>query len=236
MAICLLYNAGVHAQHTEYSIRVGSGFFHFAGNGATSVSTINRSGIFSISSYTNNPAGTQSGFSYGVTICLKRLTKRQNIYGIDVGYESLQSSQGINKVWGTSFDSIYSARGKSFYRLNYINFNPFIGKRVYWKNLAIDMIAGADLAAYPISSHENAYATIIGTNTNVTTDKDLNRPPIDVRWRFQMEALLGNWALNIGYSFGKWILVSYVGGSPGETYTRYVRVGISYKIKKQSLH
>src|SRR5664280_1469919 len=56
-----LLTATVSGQTNEFSVQLSSGLFSFGGLSATKTSTI----IFTQNSYTNNPYGRGSGFSYG---------------------------------------------------------------------------------------------------------------------------------------------------------------------------
>src|SRR5450755_842612 len=88
--IALLFLTNTFGQKTEYGISLNSGLFSLAGRSAESTSFINFDNFIN-SGYTNNPFGSNVGFSYGLSGDLKRVSKKDWIIGFDLGYEYLRS-------------------------------------------------------------------------------------------------------------------------------------------------
>ena len=97
--ISFLILTNISGQNMEYGCSLNSGLFSYSGQSSVGTSFIN---IYdnTKTGYTNNPYGSKSGLSYGLSFNIKRITKINFIYGLDIGLESLRSRVSINEVFG----------------------------------------------------------------------------------------------------------------------------------------
>jgi hypothetical protein len=225
-----------HAQKTEFGISLNSGLFSFAGGLAESSTSINYDSSINSGS-TNNPYGSKSGLSYGISANIKQVTKKNLVLGIDLGYEVLRSKISINSVW--SYDEIsagvyYDANGQTFLNNDFINLFPQIGYRFKSKKVSFDLVAGSDIA-FCLNATEKGEATAtngIKYNTNVDR-KTINK---DFRPRIQLTANYKKAGVYAGYSYGltdytsDYLWGDNLGDSDG-TYSRFFRFGLTYLLK-----
>jgi len=148
-----------HGQKTEYRISLNSGLFSFAGKSAEESTFINYSDQLQ-SGYINNPYGSKNGLCYGMSGNIQRVTKRNFILGLDLGYEILRSKISIVGIAGSTETSTYSysATGQSFLTNNFMNIHPFFGYRIIEKSVILDITGGIDYA-YCFNSNEEGHAT-----------------------------------------------------------------------------
>ena len=225
---CIAFTSAF-AQKTELHFALNSGLFSFSGKAANAVSYIsynddNQSG------HTNNPFGAKSAISYGFSGNLKRITKRNFILGLDLGYESLRSKVTINTVNGYTGNSTYQleATGKTILSSDFINIFPSLGHRFNTNKVAIDLTGGFDIGAN-LKMQESGKATAVD-GTVFTTDVDRKTISTDVRPRIQVSANYNKMGIYAGYSYGFLSYkAGYVGGST-ECVARFVRFGLTYQL------
>jgi hypothetical protein len=219
----------VHGQKTEIQASFNTGLFYFTGSSAAAVSQINYSGQTK-SGYTNNPYGTRSGFSYGISTTIQRVTRWHFIAGFDLGYELLRSKIGINQVAvELSMVGYYAvpAKGRTYLDYHFINAHPFLGYRLFDRSVKFDLTAGPEFG-YCLSAKENGKASASGVTYETSIDRMTIK--VDVRQRIQAAAEYRRFGAYIGYSFGIVnYMKGYVGGSD-ECYARMLRFGLSYRI------
>ena len=215
-------------QSTEISFQLGSGFFSFGGSSATETSFVNISDVNSISSYTNNPYGKKSGFSYGFGIQVQKISKSNFIWGLQTGYESLSSGVNIDNAFGEITWSVKS--GQATLTSQFINIKPLIGKRFeIAKNFKTDLVFGLDFGICLSTKEKFNLTTNQGFDVGGSLDRTRTR--VDFRPRLEVNNYYKKIGLSIGYSYG---LTNYTSGLDGvtrETMTRYFRVGLIYLIK-----
>lgn len=219
-----------YGQKTQFGVSINSGLFSFVGQSAESTSFINFSDQTN-SGYTNNPYGSKSGFCYGLSGNIKRISKRNVIFGLDLGYEILRSKVTINKISGFTGTSTYEydASGQTFLNSNFINLNPFFGYRISAKQINFDITGGLDIG-YFLNTDEKGNATAIN-GTKYETSIDRKTLKWDKRLRVQLSVDYKKLGLYLGYSFGlSNYMNGYVGGT-NEAYSRIFRFGMSYQIK-----
>lgn len=226
-----------HGQKTEYRISLNSGLFSFAGQSASETSFINFNDQTK-SGYTNNPYGSKNGLCYGVSGNIQRVTKRNFILGLDLGYEILRSKTSINMILGSTKTSAYGslATGQTFLNNNFMNINPFFGYRIIEKPIILDITGGIDYA-YCFKSNEVGHATDpYGIKYEIS--RDIETIKSEVRPRIQISTYYKNFGLYIGYSYGfTSYMSSYRGNKSGsgdglnESYARLFRFGLTYQIK-----
>ena len=126
--LCFIFN--LFGQKTEFDVSSNASLFSFSGNSVKNGSvTLNKS---SNSVYANIPYGAKKGLGDGLSITLKRITKKHFIWGLDLGYESMKSREFINKsispdVMGIPYIPV-PATGKVFMKTNYFIFFPTSAK------------------------------------------------------------------------------------------------------------
>lgn len=229
-----LFLTDTFGQKTEYSLSFNSGLFSFAGESAEKTSQINYSSncwIPETGGYTNNPYGSKSGLSYGLSINAKRITKKRVVLGLGLGYETLRSRISITEIgehnMGDSFH--LSAKGRTNLNYGFINLNPQIGYRFSKNNILFDLTAGFD-AAYCLYTRERGKAT---AENGEKYKSSRNRKTIstDIRPRIELSARLGQNGISVGYSYGLSNYKSgYIGGV-NQCYARLLRFGFTRQIK-----
>ncbi len=215
-----------HSQETEFQVQLNSGLFSFSGASADRSTFINASERLN-HSYTNNPYGSRSGLSLGASANLKRVTKRNFLYGVDLGYEVLRSKVDIDAVFGDSATKI-AANGRTFLNLHFINANPYLGYRSEIGRLPVDFMGGFDVG-YCLAATEKGKATTIG-GVSYEMSRDRSTIKVDVRPRLQVATRFNKFGCYAGYSFG---LASYASGMIGgskDAFARFFRFGITYRI------
>ncbi len=220
-----------YGQSTEISAQAGSGLFSFGGGSATKASLITVSFDGSISGYTYNPYGRYSGFSYGFGAQVQRITKSTFIAGLQVGYESLSSKVKIVGAYdATTYWALPMDDGKTILTNNFVNLNPFIGKRFELKsNVKIDLKFGFDFGVC-LSSTEK-YDITQAQDDHITGSVSRNKPNLDFRPRIEMVNYYKQIGFSIGYSYGLTNYTSGLDGADRVTQSRYFRLGLSYIIK-----
>jgi len=219
-----------HGQKTEYRISLNSGLFSYVGQSADEITFINFSDQTQ-SGYTNNPYGSKNGLCYGVSGNIQRVTKRNFILGLDLGYEVLRSKISILGIAGSSETSTYGypATGQTFLNNNFMNINPFFGYRIVAKPIILDITGGIDYA-YCFKSNEDGNA-IDSNGKKYETSRDIETIKSEVRPRIQISTNYKKYGLYVGYSYGFTSYMSDYIGIPNESYARLLRFGLTYQIK-----
>ena len=218
-------------QKTEYRISLNSGLFSFAGRSASETSFINFFNDHTKSGYTNNPYGSKDGLCYGMSGNIQRVTKRNFILGMDLGYEILRSKISIVGVSGYTGTSTfeYSATGQTFLNYNFMNINPFFGYRIIEKPIILDITGRIDVA-HCFKAQEEGNATD-SNGTKYETFGDRKTIKSEVRPRIQISTYYKNFGLYFGYSYGLTNYMSDYRGGIFESYARLLRFGLTYQIK-----
>lgn len=228
--LTLLFLVNAFGQKTEVRMTLSSGLFSFTGQSAEATSVINYSD-YTKSGYTNNPYGSEDGLCYGLSGNFKRVSKRNFIAGLDLGYEKVRSKISINGISDYTGTSTYesNATGQTFLNYSFINLTPFMGYRFPLHTISLELTAGIDIA-YCLKAREDGKAT--ATNgTEYETSVDRKTIKIDIRPSIQISTNYKKFGLFAGYSFG---LVNYKSGYIGginECYARLFRFGITYVLK-----
>jgi len=227
--IAVLTLTNVSGQKTELRASLNSGIFSFSGVSSKATTSINYDDQTK-SGYTNNPYGSKVALCYGVSLNLKRITKRNIIFGLDIGYETLRSKISIDRIDGYNGTSVYqyNASGQTFLKNSFLNFNLFIGHRYIIDNIYIDVTGGFDYG-YFLKATEDGSAKAYGKQYNTSVDrKDIT---FDFRPRVQLSTEYKEIGLYVGYSYGLIdYMTHYKGGENGAS-SRLLRFGITYKIK-----
>jgi hypothetical protein len=243
--ICFIATSSF-AQNLEFSLQLNSGLSKFRGAGTTDVSYVNENQPSA--NFTNNPYGTKQAIDYGLSADLKLVTKPGILLGLQAGYDILRSRvdlyQAQHAVYFTLNTAYFAYQvpvvgGYSIVSNQFINLNPYIGYRIKIKQCSVDLMPGMDMGI-GTKSHENGQTTA-DDNTTVTTDRDLNKPLLDWRLRFDVKLNCDKFGLSLGYSRG----ISQYGSTqyyqlyqdsnnlpaPQAVYSNIIRIGLSYRLK-----
>lgn len=232
--LSLLIFSTAFAQKSEFSLGLNSGLFHFSGASAVANSQINHSDDMSSKGYTNNPYGSRNGLSYGISGNWKKVSRRNILWGVDLGLELLQSKVVID--WVNSYGNAwpqnsvaFEADGRTHLKYVFVNANPFVGQRFVLKNVNLDLTGGLDIA-YCLAGLEKGKAT---ASNGVEYTSGSNRKSIrfDVRPRVQVGGCYKEFGAYLGYSFGLSNYKSHAMGGINECYSRLFRFGLTYRLK-----
>jgi hypothetical protein len=214
-------------QKTELEISLNSGLFSFAGPFATSTTSLNYDFGNKTGGYANNPYGTKAGLCAGLSANLKRITRRNLIWGLDLGFESLNSKVAINEI-STSTERI-PASGRAFLGHNFINLYPQFGYRFNLNQIAVDLSGGFDIG-YCFAAMESGRA-VIASGEDYTTAIDRTTINWDVRPRIQVAAAYHKIGVYAGYAAGVANYASgFIGSKTNDCYSRLIRFGLTYRI------
>lgn len=219
-----------YGQKTEFRASLNSGLFSFSCKSAETISFINYSDKTQ-TGYTNNPYGSKSELCIGLSGNIKRVSKKNFILGIDLGYEVLRSKIQINEISGYtgSLTYNYNATGQTFLNYNFINLHPFLGYRLSTNKINFDITGGLELG-YCLNTKEDGKATALN-GIKYETSVDRKTIKSDIRPRIQLATDYKKIGIYIGYSFGLANYKSgYIGGT-NECYARLLRFGLTYQIK-----
>jgi hypothetical protein len=224
-----IFISTAYGQSIEYSIHLNSGLFSFGGESATENSLIIVSDVASEGNYTNNPYGTNKALSYGLSAQFQRITDYKLIFGLQTGYELLRSHVKIDDVAGEFPDPTSSASGKTTFKNGFITLYPHIGRRFIFNDLDVDLSVGPELG-FNVFSREKGEAT---TNNNIVikTDRERSDPGTDFRLRSSLTFYYKNVGISTGYSYGLKNYSSGLVGANRERFSRFIRFGLTYRIK-----
>jgi hypothetical protein len=226
----------VSGQKNEYGISLNSGLFSFGGKNSVKTTFINLVSSVYSSGYTNNPYGTQNGICIGLSGNFKHITKGNFITGFDFGFENLKSKVTIDQVYYTLTSLFYeNATGKTFLNYHFLNLFPYVGHRLKFNELSVDVIGGIDIG-YVMQADEKGDA-VSESGNSYTTAVERKTQSFDLRPRVQVSADYNKFGVYVGYSYGlvNYIKGYYVAGSTGTnsaaSESRMIRFGLIYRIK-----
>jgi hypothetical protein len=226
--ILLLMSQYGFTQSQQLTAQVSSGLFSFGGKSANNASFMNISDVGSNSSYTNNPYGRKSDFSYGVGLQFQRLTTKKFIYGIQLSYESLSSKLEIDNAYGEITWTV--KEGKTVLINKFFNVFPFIGQRVKLvEGIDSDFLLGFDFGIGLSSMEKYSLTTNQGQEISGTHERDL--PKVDFRPRIEFVNYYKDFGFSVGYSYG---VINYRGDLDGgnrQVNARYLRFGLNYRMR-----
>lgn len=216
-------------QKTEIYFNTYGGVFSFHGKGATSHSTIISYPFQNPPvKFTLDPYGNTTAFSYGWGFQGQRITQKQKIYGLGIGFEELTSKVTIDKI-GVSGDPVYleySASGVTKLKNTFFTLHPFVGHRYFYHKISFDFLAGVDFA-FCLKSKETGNAT--STNPGyIYVENEKAKPSLDFRPGIQIKAQKNKFGFVAGYSLG---LTNYQTTNYPKADSRFLRIGLSYQLK-----
>jgi hypothetical protein len=222
----------VFAQKTEFKASLNLGLFSFAGASAENSSQINysKSPFFGETSYTNNPYGAKNGMSYGISAVVTRVTKKNFLFGVDLGYEVLRSLMTIDGISGFDGTSTFQlkATGQTFLNYHFINLFPHIGQRFSINNFDFDITGGFDIN-YCVKTLEKGSATDVN-GLEYTTSRERKTISVDPRPRIQLNVKRSKIGIYLGYSHGGINYKQGFVGGTNECYSRLIRFGFTYQV------
>lgn len=228
--LVFLFTFKAAGQHTEFGISLNSGLFSFRGPSAEKVSFLNISQSPEATIYyTNNPYGSKNALLYGLSINVQRITKKNIIFGTELGYENLRSKISIDKVFYNDDvnDKIITVSGETIFSHSFINLNPYVGYRIILNKYSLDFNTGFDLGYCFLAHEKSSIDTKNGFKDSNSKDRSTIR--FDFRPRIHSTLNYKNCGIYLAYSYG---LVNYQSGYVGginECYSRIIRFGLDYK-------
>jgi hypothetical protein len=231
----------VFGQKTDIQLAFNSGLFSFAGTSPTKTTFINKRTFFTHpepandkQAYTNNPYGAIPEICYGLAASVRRVSKKNLLFGFEMSYEVLRSRVNIDRVVdpiSSSFAGNMPATGKTNLNFTFLNAYPHIGYRFQTAQFHFDWIVGFD-AAFGINAQERGKATAENGNTYVLKNEK-SHPKFDPRLRSQIAISFNEKIdLYIGYSYGFWNYKSeFVGITDDNAFARMIRFGVAYRLK-----
>jgi len=234
LLITLILFGNVKGQKIELSISLNSGLYSFAGFASAS-SAILETSPQTNTNLTSNAWGTRSRPAYGVSFNLRKVTRMNYFYGVDMGYEMLRSSMNITSIneyilnsTGTiSSVNTYNSTGRSYLNNSFINFNPFVGYRFTLREISLDLSAGLDIGYCLQSIAKGKAVKSDGTTYNSEYD-NYAQIKWDIRPRIHLLTSYKKVGVYVGYSYG---VTNYIPSSPFVTESRLFRFGVTYLLK-----
>lgn len=161
-----------------------------------------------------------------------RVTKKNILYGVDLGYENVRSKTTINGVNDYNsvvlYAGLYPASGKTYLNFSFINIEPFAGYRLNLKPVHIDITAGVDIARCLSAKEEGNARTTTGLAFSTSVDR--KTITTDIRPRIQLAAGYKKFGVYAGYSFGQVNYKKDYAGGINESYLRMLRFGVTYRL------
>jgi hypothetical protein len=218
-------------QKTEFNLSLNSGLFSFSGRSAQNASVISWNDQTN-SGTINNVFGSKPMLSYGLSGNVKRVSKRNFIFGADLGYETLKSKILINEVYdftGTTSNA-YNASGRNTLSLHYLNIFPYVGHRFNSQKLSFDLIGGFELS-HCLSFNKKGNATDVNGKKYGYSYTGSGKIETDKRVRIQFSVNYHKTGIYLGYSYGlENYLYSSLGGVAPGCFARLFRFGFTYRI------
>lgn len=232
------------AQKTEYIGSLGSGLFHYRYEYSTpevkepyySMLNVNRNGPIGLNkAYANNPRGDKSGFSYYVSVGLKRVTRKNVLFGFNVDFSSRQSRKDLSLVF-EPYISYSPAQGRTLLRNNMFGISPYLGKRIWNKvhTHYLDLTTGLGvLRSY--GAHEQSEATITATGEQFKADLTDSYQTgydnaIEFHWNVRVQYGFNQWGISAAYSLG---LTKLGGNIYSGSYSRFLQAGLFFRLNKE---
>lgn len=234
--VCLLAAAHLFAQKLEVTAGVYSGLFRYSGSSAEPVSFINASSPnLSGFDYTNNPYGNKAGVGFGLSGQAQLVSKGGFILGLQAAYEQLKSKISINQVYvsnpilSSPNGAALSATGRTYLKNSTINLNPYLGYRIPFAGINMDVLGGMDFGL--ITNNRESGEARASDGQTYTTSIDRKNAKKDVRLRFGLAASLNRFGVTASYAHGLTnYMEGYIGGGKHEANSEVIRLGLSYRL------
>ncbi|MBN9296831.1 MAG: hypothetical protein J0I41_07455 [Filimonas sp.] len=225
----------LHAQKKrgEYWIDAGSGLFHFSGDIANPSSTLLYTPYF-FKGYAGTYGSKSNGLGWSIATTAQAILENNVVWGIGVGYEHFSAKS-------TVVDGVYipvqanglpaperqiKADGKSTIAFNFINIFPYIGYRLEYKKIKVDLTVGGEIGF--VTRQSGRITTDAEVAGHIDTATILNRAKTDYRLRPQLRVSYERMSLYMGYSLG---IRNYMDNNADyNARSRIFRLGIGYNI------
>jgi hypothetical protein len=153
LALLLFITSISFGQQLEYSVHLNSGLFKFAGEGTTHSTGLILANSQSDIPFTYNPYGDKAGLCYGLAVQVQKVNSKHLIFGLQAGYETLSSKVKLRYAYTPLYSSPNPLiTGETVFR------HAFIGKRVVFDKVSLDLNMGLDLGL-GLSSLDKSDAT-----------------------------------------------------------------------------
>ncbi len=225
---CTTYAYG---QQLETRISVHSGVSRFGGQQAAQTTSVTRYGSGAQTYYNNNPYGSRYIPTYGGSLQVQLVTPAHFLLGAQVGFEQLRGSIRIDQVYGhpsSSSSLAQPADGSSTMMANYMNLQPYLGRRIGTEKFDLDITFGTDVGFGQKLKEEGQVTLEDGTKLKAA--REYSKLNADVRPRVGLAAHFGPLSASISYAYG---LTDYAGGQSGGNdgaYMRVLRIGMLYRL------
>lgn len=213
----------VFAQKNEWNLSFSSGLFSFRGSGTKQPTFI--SGYVPNHKSYANPYGTLWCPIVGLSTSIKKVTRSNLLFGVELSYEILR---GGNKIVGIAdADTVYPTSGKAHINQNFINLFPQFGYRIRVKKVSVDVLLGFDLA-YGFGLNGTAKTSTEGRSKLSYNHDNL----LDLRPRIQVAVNYRRMSAFIAYAHG---LIPYNFdeiGAANYIFAQILRIGVAYRLNK----
>ncbi|SKA20019.1 hypothetical protein [Sediminibacterium ginsengisoli] len=214
----------VHAQKITYSLNLNSGFSGYHGNGVSSPRGITLGGP--MYGFSNAP-GKNSGFSYELAVSGQRVSRRGWIYGLELGYQRIQTRSDISVISPSLISSaIFTATGSSVTTNTFLAITAFGGYRIPAGKFSFDLKTGFEYAPN-LTRKEHITGMVTNSGQKIDDSHDLPKKS-DMRVRFLLTSSIGKWGLNTGYSLGLCNYFESPHTDDPKAYSDFLRLGVSY--------
>ena len=238
IVLVILKQSVLFCQHTELNIAFQTGVFGYKTNtkvepffSMLNEGTAGSSNIV----YPNNSWGTHSQFPYCISLDTRRVTKRKNLLGILLSYESLTTSKELHYIFHANAVNLAPATGKCTLQNNFFTMTMYFGRRLKFGILTDDITAGFYIGLSKFH-HEWGYATDQATQVEYKFDLSSNTSQYegftnaDAGYTFQNILYHKRFGLSIAYSGG---VQNFEGNtSADKTYSKFFKAGIVFKLLK----
>lgn len=219
-----------YGQKTEVSVQVSSGFSFYGGKSATSTPSVNGNDVGFPSFYANSPFSKKSNFPYGVAVQVQHVSEKNFCLGVRIGYDRFSTKSSFDGYLAMSASRILVENSRITLQNNMVQANPYLGYRLLAKNIRLDVLAGVTMGVILKSS----YAVSFDKKPDFFYSEAGNYP-IDTKIDFGPTAGVAaeyqRTGIQVSYCHG---LVNYMDNanfSAARAYSRYLRLGVSYRIK-----
>lgn len=217
-------------QKTEITVQVSSGLFSYGGKSVTPNTNafINDTPPY-YQAYT--PYGERSGFSYGFGVQAQRVTNKNFILGVSVGFDRQSSIAGFDSI-GTMGGRYAAENGKVSLKNDLIGANPYFGYRSSIRGINVDITAGVNAGFIIRSAFTLNHAGIPDFSSGKNKSENYwISSKVDLSPSIRLGAEYRRVGVSAAYYHG---LVNYMKGlgfrESAQVYSRYLRLGVSYRI------
>jgi hypothetical protein len=220
----------VYGQKMEFSAQLNSGVSRFGGESAAKVSAILLSNSGGAGHYTNSPYGSRYSLNYGVSGQAQLVTANSFLMGAQVSVEQLRSRVEVMSVFHSDPPAVhyYSGEGKTVLKADFINLQPYIGKRLNMGEMDLDLTFGTDIGFCQKLKEKGEIR--LDDGTRYETDRERSKPGIDLRPRLGATVWSKHVGLSLSYAHGLTNYQANMDGANSKVYMRATRLGLLYRL------